>query len=174
MTLATRLVEFLDSRAALTAARVADGAARDAFIVTQFPVLNARLEGQVRSAVGSHSRLTVTVTPQVLAVTGRTFATLPQRVIMLGAVVDTTPLNLTFTPLLDFTRPGQFGRIECVASFDANLRRSRAAGLARDLLGEGIRMQGTASAHLLLSVSGSWTELAVSHLEDAFAALLLR
>lgn len=174
MTLATRLVDFLDGRAALAAQRAADNAARDAFIVAQFPLLEARLEDQIRAAVGSHSRLAVTVTPQVLNVTGRTFTSLPRHVVSLTATVETAPLSLTFTPVLDFTHPNQFGRVECMASFEANLRRSRAAEIARSLLKEGIRMQGTSSAHLLIAANGAWAELSLSHLEDAFVALLLR
>jgi hypothetical protein len=174
MTLATRLVEFLDSRAAFAAARTAERAARDTFIQAQFPVLNTLLEQQVIAAVGAHSRLAVSSSAQTLAVTGRSFATLPQRIVTVSATVDVTPLTLTFTPTLEFRDTDQFGRIECVADFEATLRRSRAAAVAEILLTQGIQMRGTASAHLLIAIDGVWTELSLSHLEDAFAALTLR
>lgn len=174
MTLATQMVEFLDTRAAIAAARAAERATRDAFIVAQFPVLNALLEELIRSAVGLHSRLIVTATPQTLAVTGRSFASLPQQIVNVAATIDTTTVNLTFTPTLEFRATDQFGRIDCVADFDAALRRSRAAAIAQSLLTDGIQMRGTTSAHLVISIAGAWTELSASHLEDASVALLLR
>jgi hypothetical protein len=174
MTLATRLVEFLDAQAERAALIAAERAARDAFIVTQFPQLNLLLEERMIAAVGSHSRLLLGATAQTLAVTGRSFATLPQRVLRLAATVGTLPLSITFTPALDFRFPDQFGRIECVPDFDASLRRSRAGAVARSLIEEGIQMRGSSSAHLMLLLDGRWTELTISHLEDAFAALLLR
>jgi len=174
MTLATQLVEFLDNRAALSAARAAERVARDAFIVAQFPLMNNLLASQIMAAVGSHSRLVVTSTVQTLVVSGRSFASLPQPVVNLVATVDTVPLTITFTPDLDFRFTDQFGRITCAASFDAKLRRSRAAAIARTLLDDGIQMRGTSSASLLILIDGAWVELSLSHLQDAFAALLLR
>ena len=174
MTLATQLGEFLDSRTSLAAARTRERAARDAFIQAQFPLLNAVLVERITAAVGLHSRLALSTTVQTLAVTGRSFATLPQRVVTVAATVDVTPLRVTFTPTLDFRYPDQFGRVECVADFDATLRRSRAAAVAQSLLSEGIQMRGAFTAHLLVLIEGNWIELSPSHLVDACAALMLR
>jgi hypothetical protein len=174
VTLATKMVEFLDQRAARDASRAAARAARDTFIQTQFPLLNARLIDLLRIAVGLHSQVTVTTTTQTLQVTGHLFATLPQTVATVSATIDTQVSRVTFAPVLDFRAMDRFGLVGCAPDFEATPRRSRAGTLASHLLQEGIEMRGTTSAHLLVSPEGLRVELSVSHLEDALAALFFR
>jgi len=174
MTLAIRIEEFLQARQQRDAARTAARAARDAFVQAQFPLLNARLEDLLRSAAGTHSRLSVDTTAQVLAVAGRTFNTLPQTIVTVAATLDTQTLGMRFEPVLDARTVDQFGRVQCTIDFERTLRRSRAGAIARALLTDGIQMRGSTSSHLLIAPAGAWVELTASDLEVALAELMLQ
>ena len=174
MTLALRIEEYLQAQADTDALRQAERLARDAFIQAEFPALNTHLRELLEDAVGVHSRLSVAGVAQTLTVTGRSFATLPQEVITVSATLAAPPMQVVFTPVLDFRNTDQFGTIEFAPDFDANLRRSRAGTIARYLRDNGIQMRGSTIANLLIAPFGDWIELSASHLEDALAALFLR
>jgi hypothetical protein len=174
MTLAAQVQGFLEARAAREAARVLARAERDAFILAQFPLLNARLVDLVSEAVGLHSRLAITVVPMVETVVGRTFATLPKTAVRVAASLGAATQTVSFTPRLEFRAPGQFGAVDCTLDFAYRPRRSRADEIARRLLAPGVQMTGTASAHLMLETADGPIELSPGHIESALVAFLLR
>lgn len=174
MTLAARLQDYLDFRAARDAARQAERLERDAFILAQFPLLNTRLANLVSDAVGLHSRLAVTAVPMVEAVVGRSFATLPKNAVRVAASLGGAARTVTFTPRLEFREPGQFGAVDCTLDFSYRPRRSRADEIAVRLLAHGVQMTGTASAHLMFETATGPVELVPGLIESALAALLLR
>ena len=174
MTLAAQLQDFLDGRAARDAARQAARLERDAFILAQFPILNARLLELVSDAVGLHSRLAIAAVAMVETVTGRSFVSLPKNAVRVAASLGAATQTVTFTPRLDFREPGQFGAVDCTLDFDYRPRRSRNDLLATRLLAQGMQMTGAASAHLMLETAGGPVELSPGLIESALVALLLR
>lgn len=174
MSLAQRVDDFLSTRAAVAASRQAERSARDAFIQASVPLLNQRLGQLLVDAVGTHARLSITTTNQVLAVTGRSFPSLPQPVRSVWALIDAVPLALQFTPVLEFRMSDQFGLVQCVPGAPVTPRRSQGGKLLRYLLENGIVMRGRSSAHLLIAPEGDWIELGASHLELALAECFLR
>jgi hypothetical protein len=174
MTLAARLQEHLEARAALEAARQAARAERDAFILVQFPLLNARLLELVAEAVGLHSRIAIGAVPTVEPVVGRSFTTLARTAVHVAATLDGVVRTVSLTPRLDFTEPDQFGAVDCSLDFTYRARRSRGDALAASLLAHGVQMKGSASAHLVLQAAAGPVELGAGLLESALAALLLR
>jgi hypothetical protein len=174
MTLAAQLQDYLDARAARTAARQSARLERDAFILAQFPLLNARLVAMVGDAVGLHSRLATSTTALVEPVVGRSFASLNKTAAHVGASLDGTTQTVSFTPRLDFTELDQFGAVECAIDFSYRPRRSRRDEVAVRLLAHGVQMRGTSSAHLMFPASDGPLELSPGLLESALVALLLR
>lgn len=174
VTLAAQLQGFLDSRAARDAARQAARLERDAFILAQFPVLNARLLELVSDAVGLHSRLAIATVPMVETVAGRSFVSLPKNAIRVAASLGGATQTVTFTPRLDFRGPSQLGTVDCTLDFNYRPRRSRADLVATRLLAQGVQMTGTASAHLMFETAGGPIELSPGLIESALVALLLR
>lgn len=174
MTLAAQLQEYLDFRAARDAARQAARLDRDAFILAQFPLLNARLLAIVTDAVGLHSRLAITTTPLVETVVGRSFASLNKTAVRIAATLDGAVQTVSFTPRLDFAEPDQFGAVDCALDFSYRPRRSRSDAIAARLLASGVRMKGTTSAHLMLAAADGSAELSPGLIESALVALLLR
>ena len=174
MTLAARLQDYLDANAARDAARQAARLERDAFILAQFPLLNARLLERITDAVGLHSRLAIATTPMVETVVARSFATLDKTAVRVTAALTGAPQSATFTPRLDFREPDQFGAVDCTIDFSYRPRRSRGDAIAAQLLAVGVQMKGTSSAHLMFAAAGGALELSSGLLEAALVALLLR
>lgn len=177
MSLAERIEPTLAARRANTARRDAERAARDAFIVAQFALLQTRMDGLLRDAAGLHSALALSVAPQLLPVRGRSFASLAITVWTLRATFNGTPQTLSLTPALDFRAADQFGRIAFALDFDYAALRSRGDRIARALLDGGVQLRGTRTGHLMLPLPGSAggaVELAAADLEAAFAAWWLR
>jgi len=174
MSLAVQLQDYLDSQAARAAARQAERLSRDAFIQAQFPVLNARLLELVTDAAGQHSRLMLATTPLVENVIGRSFTTLNETAIRVTTTLGGAPQTVAFTPRLEFRGVDQFGAVDCTIDFAYAPRRSRRDAMAASLLAYGVQMNGTASAHLMLTTAGGPVEASVSAFENALAALLLR
>jgi hypothetical protein len=174
MSLAQRVNDFLTTRAAVAAGRLAERSARDAFIQTAFPLLNQRFGQVLEDAVGSHARLNITTSNQTLTVIGRSFPSLPQPVRSVSALIDAVPVTLQWTPVLDFRMSDQFGLIQCMPGAPVTPRYSQGGKLLRYLLEHGIVMRGRSSAHLLIAPEGEWIELGASHLELALAECFLR
>jgi hypothetical protein len=174
MTLAARLQDFLDASAARDAARQAARLERDAFILAQFPLLNARLLELVADAVGLHSRLAIATTPMVETVVARSFTTLNKTAVRVAATLTGGPQSVAFTPRLDFREPDQFGAVDCTIDFSYRPRRSRSDALAAQLLAGGVQMKGKTSAHLMFAAAGGPVELTPGLIESALVALLLR
>lgn len=174
MTIAAQIVPTLAARQARAAALAAERLARDVFIVDRFAVLCDRFDELLRTAIGIDARVTITVTPLVLDVQGRSFATLPVDTWKVVATFNAAPQAVTFTPRLDFREADQFGLIECALDFGYAPGRTRADRTARDLLERGIQLRGRTVANLLLPAPGRVRELRAEDLEDAFVAWWLR
>jgi hypothetical protein len=174
MTLAARLQDYLDARAARDAARQAARLERDAFIQAQFPLLNASLITMIEDAVGLHSRLAISTAPMVETVVARSFTTLNKTAVRVSATLTGGAQSVAFTPRLDFREPDQFGAVDCTVDFDYRPRRSRKDAIAVQLLAGGVQMKGTSSAHLMFAAGGGPVELTPGLIESALGALLLR
>jgi len=174
MTIADAIPQVLAQRAARDAARTAERAARDAFIVPEFATMSVTFEQLLADALGFDGRIAVTVTPVVVPVQGRTFATLTTRVVTARSTINGAPQTVTFTPQLDFHEPDQFGLIACAIDFPYSPRRSRRDAIARALLERGIQMRGKTIGTLLLPVDGATKQLSAHDLEDAFTVWWLR
>ena len=177
MTFADAIPATLAARAAREAERTAARAARDAFIQAQFPLMAARFEALLSEALGMHSRINTVVTTVVLPVQGRSFATLPTRVVQVRSTLTSVTQTVTFTPRLDFREADQFGLIECSIDFDFAPRPTRNDVLATTLTTHGIALTGASVAQLRRhdGLTGSaWTDLTRADLEAAFTAWWLR
>lgn len=174
MTIAAQIAPTLAARQAIAAARAAERIERDAFIVAQFPILCARFDELLRAALGLDARVTITVTPLIHTVQGRSFATLTVDTWAVRASFNAVAQTATFTPRLDFRELDQFGLIECVLDFDYAPARSRADRTAQALLTRGIQLRGKTHASLLLPLGIGVSELRADDLEDAFRVWWLR
>lgn len=174
MSIAQHISPTLASREARAAAIAAERAGRDAFIVAQFATLSAQFDALLREALGVESRLQVTVQPLVYIVQGRSFPTLAVDTWAARATFNGTPQTVTFTPVLDFRQPDQFGLIECALDFDYAPARSFGDCCALALLKGGVALRGKSHASLLFSVDGSSSDLRASELEAAFSVWWLR
>jgi hypothetical protein len=170
MSIADAIPDVVGARTARDAARVAERAARDAFIVPELAALSSRFEELLAEALGFHARIAVAVTTVVVPVQGRTFATLTTRVVRAQSTLTPVAQTVTFTPQLDFREPDQFGRIACELDFAYRPRRSRRDSVAGSLLERGIQMRGTTVGALLLATTDGLEQLTARHLEDAFTA----
>lgn len=174
MNLAAELQDYLDAQASRNAARNSQRLARDAFIQTQFPLLNALLLDLIAAASGQHALLAIAATPMVESVTGRSFSTLNKTAISVTATLDGTAQTVAFTPRLEFREEGQFGAVDCTLDFSYAPRRSRRDALAAGLLTNGVQMKGTTSAFLMWPSADGLIEASVGLFENALAAFLLR
>jgi len=174
MSLAESIPQAQAARAARAAERNAQRAQRDAFIQAQFPLMVARFEDLLSEALGRHSSLQTLITPVVLPVQGRSFATLPTRVVQVRSLLTTTAQTVTFTPRLDFRLAHQFGLIECSLDFDYAPRPTRGDAAAVSILTDGIVLAGSAVAGVYVMRGDGVGELLASDLEAAFGAWWLR
>jgi len=174
MTVAAQIGPMLAARQAKVAARTAERAERDAFILAGFALLGARFDLLLRSALGIDARLAITTVPVVLDVIGRSFPTLAVDTWQVRTAFNAAPQLATFTPRLDFREPDQFGLIECAIDFSSGTGRSRGDRIAQALLRNGIQLRGTSVANLLLPAHDGLATLAAEDLEAAFAAWWLR
>lgn len=174
MTVAAQIGPMLAARQAKADARDAERAARDAFILAQFPLLGARFDTLLRTALGIDSRVTVTVVPLVHPVVGRSFPTLPVDTWVVRSLFNGAPQTVTFTPRLDFREPDQFGLIECAIDFASAPGHGRRDQIAQALLRSGVQLRGKTVGNLQLPVAGSLRTLGAEDLEDAFVVWWLR
>jgi len=174
MTVAAQIAPMLAVRQAKADARAAERAARDAFILAQFPLLCARFDQLLRTALGIDSRVAITVAPVTHAVVGRSFPTLTVDTWAVRASFNAVPQTVTFVPRLDFREPDQFGLIACTTDFATAPGRGRRDRTARQLLEGGIQMRGKTVADLLLTAPGGVRTLGAEDLEDTFTAWWLR
>jgi hypothetical protein len=174
MSIAQHISPTLTSREARAAAIAAERAERDVFIVTQFATLCVQFDALLREALGIDSRLQITVLPRVYTVQGRSFPTLAVDTWAASATFNGTPQTVSFTPVLDFRQPDQFGLIECTLDFDYAPARSFGDRCALALLESGVALCGKSHASLLFSVDGASSDLRASDLEAAFSVWWLR
>jgi hypothetical protein len=174
MTVAAQIASTLAARQARADARAAERTERDAFIVTQFPMLCARFDELLRTALGIDARVVVSVTPVTYDVQSRSFATLTVDTWKVRASFNAAPQAVSFTPRLDFREPDQFGIIECALDFNYAPVRSRRDCTAQVLLKQGLQLRGKTIANLLLPSVNGVRNLEVDDLDDAFFVWWLR
>lgn len=174
MSVAERIPQMQAARAQRAAALEAQRAARDAFIQAQFPVMAARFEGLLLEALGRHASVQTHITAVVLPVQGRSFATLPTRVVQVRSTLTATAQTVTFTPRLDFRLAHQFGLIECSLDFDYAPRPMRGDAAAVSILTHGLIMGGSVVAGVYVIRGDGPGELRADDLEAAFGAWWLR
>ena len=174
MSIAQAIPAVTAARAARAAERETARLARDAFIQPQFPLMAARFEQLLATALGLHTQIAVNVTPVVDAVQGRSFATLNKRVVSVRSTIGLAPQTVTFTPQLDFREQDQYGLIACTLDFAFSPGASRIDGVARALMAHGIQMRGSTVSSLMLPVDARLVELSARDLEDAFTAWWLK
>jgi hypothetical protein len=178
MSIASQIDPALAARQAQADARTAARAERDLFIQAQFALLGAQFDAMLRTALGQHSRIALTVTPLTFAVQGRSFASLTVDTWQVRCSLNALPQTVSFAPRLDFREADQFGVVECTLDFPYLPQRSRADATARALLERGVQWRGKTSATPLLQrATGPATGLAVlavADLEDAFRVWWLR
>ena len=174
MSIAQAIPSVIAARAARAIARDAAHVSRDAFIQPQFALMSARFEQLLADALGLHAAIVVTVTPTIVPVQGRSFATLNTRVLSVRSTISLPPQTVTFTPRLDFHEQDQYGLIVCTLDFDFAPRASRIDQVARAVVERGIQMRGNSVSSLMLPVNGALIELSSRDLEDAFTAWWLR
>jgi hypothetical protein len=174
MSIAQKIEPILLQRQASAAAKAAERAARDSFIQAQFVALTARFDEMLRTSLGFHSRIVLTVTEITLDVHCRTFATLDVPVWTIVSTIDAAPKTVIFTPKMDFSLPDQFGTLVCELDFRFLPRRSTDDRIASALLHNGVRLRGTQFGQLTLAMPEGPRDLSISDLESAFGVWWLR
>lgn len=174
MTLSERFATVRSRIDARVAAAQSERAARDAFIQAEFEQLAADFAAQVGAVCGTHPRLAVVTTSETTPVINRSFATLTNTLVDVTSTLYGPTETVRFTPRLDFTLPGQFGRIEATLNglSDAVLR-----GLderSHSLVTRGIVMRGATSSGLFVATANGLIPLEAAALETALAQLFIR
>lgn len=163
-----------ETRLALRAASVqAQRAARDAFIVAQFPVLDAAFAGLVDTTVGTDPKLTVTHTPATDTFTNHTFVSLNKTITNVQSTLYGTAENVLFTPSLESLDPDEFAVISITTDVPDVATESLEPAFA-DILRRGFLMRGKTSASLVAPDNGNFVTLTPNLLEGFLAALFIR
>lgn len=163
-----------ETRLAQRAARVqAQRAARDAFIVAVFPVLDAAFAGLVDTTVGADPKLTVTHTPATDTFTNHTFVSLNKTITNVKSTLYGTAENVLFTPSLESIDADQFAVIRITTDLPGVATEDLGSGFA-DMLRRGILMRGKTIASLVAPENGNFVTLTSDLLEGFLAALFIR
>ncbi len=172
--LADKFQEVVDALEAKAAERQQASAARDAFIATNFPLLDQAFSDMVSAATGSHPRLAVVKTMVTETFTGRGFATLNKTVIDVRSTLYGPIELLRFTPALESVDVDQFGVIRIESQgLQVNLTGDDTE-LSSSMLQRGILMRGTESADLVVSKTNGFETLTADLLEELLAAVFIR
>jgi hypothetical protein len=152
----------------------AQRAARDAFIVAEFPLLDAAFATLVDTTVGSEPHLTVTHTPATDTFTNHSFVSLAKTISNVRSTLYGTPENVLFTPSLESTQPDEFAVIRITTDGLPQVALENATGIFADMLKRGILMRGKTAASLVAPDGGNFTPLTADLLEGFLAALFIR
>jgi hypothetical protein len=174
MSIAKKIDPILVRRQANVVAKSAERAARDSFIQAQFAALSARFDEMLMTALGFHSRISLTTNDITLDVHCRTFATLIVPAWSVVSTIDTTPKTVSITPKMDFSLPDQFGTLVFELDFDFLPRRTTNDRIATALLQNGVRLRGTQFGQLTLAMPEGPRDLSISDLENAFGVWWLK
>jgi len=150
-------------------------AARDAFIVAQFPLLDASFASTVDSAVGSDSHLAVTHTPATDHFTNHSFASLNKTVTGVQSTLYGAPETVTFTPALQSLDAAQFAVISIATDGVPDSTVSDPGDPAfLAMLQRGIWMRGTTVGALVVPQGSAFTAFNGDMLQGFLAALFIR
>jgi len=163
-----------ENRLALRAASVqAQRAARDAFIVAQFPLLDTAFASLVDTTVGTDPKLIVTHTPATDTFTNHTFATLNRTITNVRSTLYGTAENVLFTPSLESIDADEFAVIRITTDLPDVATQNLDSAFA-DILRRGILMRGKTTASLVAPQNGNFVTLTSDLLEGFLAALFIR
>jgi hypothetical protein len=149
--------------------------ARDAFIVVQFPLLDASFAGTVDSTIGHDSHLTVTHIPATDHFTNHTFTTLNKTITAVQSTLYGSPETVTFTPALQSLDSAQFGVISVATdALPDSVVADSGEPLFTALLQQGIWMRGSTVGSLVIPYGANFTAFSGELLENFLAALFIR
>ena len=149
--------------------------ARDAFIVAQFPLLDASFAAMVDSTLGLDSHLTVTHTPATDHFTDHSFTTLNKTITAVQSTLYGSPETVTFTPALQSLDAAQFGVISVTTDGLPNSIVTDPGGpIFSTLLQRGIWMRGTSVGSLVVPNGSTFTAFNGGLLENFLGALFIR
>lgn len=174
--LSDRFQEELARRTAQAGGMQQMRAHRDAFIATQWPLMDAAFADLVDSTVGVEPHLSVTHTPATDDFTNHTFASLDKTITVVQSTLNDAPEKVTFTPFLESIVPDQFGVIKVTAeglppySASADPVTEVFAGM----LQRGILFRGKTTSSLVAPKLGNFVDLTADLLERFLAALFIR
>ncbi|MBZ5523737.1 MAG: hypothetical protein LAP21_16005 [Acidobacteriia bacterium] len=162
-------------RATQSAATQQARAARDAFIVVQWPLLDAAFAALVDSAVGTEAHLSITHTPATDNFTNHTFASLNKTITAVQSTLNGAPETVTFTPALESIDPDQFGVIRITTDgLPYSITTDPGAQVFADMLKRGILMRGKTTSSLVAPDGSNFMTLNAELVEGLLAALFIR
>ena len=151
--------------------------ARDAFIVANWPVIDAAFAAMIANVTGVHPRLAVVSTLVTDVFTGHAFPTLDKTVTTVVSTLYGSPERVQFTPALESVDTNQFGVIRVdVAGFTPSIGNggSPQGARFRSLLERGVILEGQDHASTSLKIDDHYEPLTAELLEGFLAALLVR
>ncbi|HEY2389848.1 MAG TPA: hypothetical protein VGK22_01630 [Candidatus Angelobacter sp.] len=162
-------------RASQTSATQQKHAARDAFIVVQWPLLDTSFAALVDSAVGAEAHLSITHTAATDNFTNHTFASLNKTITTVQSTLNGAPEQVTFTPSLESIDPDQFGVIKVTTDgLPDSIVADPGAQVFADMLQRGILMRGKTTSSLVVPDGSNFMTLSGDLLEGLLAALFIR
>jgi hypothetical protein len=162
-------------RASQAADTQAKRAARDAFIVVQWPLLDAAFTSLVSSIVGTEGHLSITTAPATDHFTNHTFASLNKTITTVKSTLNGSAEQVTFTPFLESIDADQFGviRITTDGLPDA-ITADPGEQIFADMLTRGILMRGKTAGSLVVPDGSNFLTLNGDLLVRLLAALFIR
>lgn len=153
----------------------AQRATRDAFIQTEFPLMDAAFATMVDTTVGSDPHLAVTHTPATDTFTNHTFVTLNKTITNVQSTLYGNPENVLFTPSLESIEPDEFAVIHIATDGLPEVATENVGSpIFAAMLQRGVLMRGKTAASLVVPDAGNFTPLNADLLEGFLAALFIR
>jgi hypothetical protein len=149
--------------------------ARDAFIVAQWPLLDAAFAKLVDSSVGTEAHLSITHTPATDNFSNHTFASLNKTITTVQSTLNGAAEKITFTPFLESIDPDQFGVIRITTDgLPYSITSDPGEQIFADLLARGILMRGKTTSSLVAPDGNNFLTLTGDLLVGLLAALFIR
>jgi hypothetical protein len=150
-------------------------AQRDAFIQTQWPLMDKAFADLVDATVGTEAHLSMTHTPATDNFTNHSFVTLDKTITAVRSTLNLSPETVTFTPFLETIEPDQFGVIRIQGDgLPYSILADRGAAVFAGMLKRGILMRGKTQSSLVVPDGANFLDLNAELLEGFLSALFLR
>ena len=173
--LSDRFQQETARRASQTAATQQARNVRDAFIVAQWPLLDAAFAAMVDAAVGTEAHLLTTHAPATDHFTNHTFLSLNKTITTVQSTLNGAPEKVTFTPSLESKDADQFGVIRIATDgLPYSITSDPGAQVFADMLQRGILMKGKTTSSLVVPDGSNFMALSKELLEGFLAALFIR